>query len=195
MGSRRAARQRRDHALHAHEARAFHQHRDVAAQQTRQRLRERFDGVEVNGAVAKGHGRFMRQRTRRVQARNPGRARIRADLAMELRSGIAEVWGPIRLGNEIQRVRSVFKYAWESGLMFEEVTGTLFCGDLFTHLGDGEPLTRETIVPAAIAGTERLSRLGPLRVRYGTPLAVEGLDPREATDRLMAEIERLGAPL
>ena len=51
------------------------------------------------------------------------------------------------------------------------------------------------LVPAAIAGTERLSRLGPLRVRYGTPLAVEGLDPREATDRLMAEIERLGAPL
>jgi 1-acyl-sn-glycerol-3-phosphate acyltransferase len=51
------------------------------------------------------------------------------------------------------------------------------------------------LVPAAIAGTDRLSRLGRLRVRYGRPLDVEGLDPRTATDRLMAEIERLGEGL
>jgi len=54
------------------------------------------------------------------------------------------------------------------------------------------------LVPAAIAGTDRLSRLGPLRVRYGRPLDLadlRGEDPsvaaREATDRLMAEIARL----
>jgi 1-acyl-sn-glycerol-3-phosphate acyltransferase len=51
------------------------------------------------------------------------------------------------------------------------------------------------LVPAAIAGTDRLSRLGPLRVRYGKPLDVEGVEPREATERLMAEIERLGEDL
>ena len=58
------------------------------------------------------------------------------------------------------------------------------------------------LVPAAIAGTDRLSRLGPLRVRYGTPIPLDDLndeDPseaaREATDRLMAEIDRLGADL
>jgi 1-acyl-sn-glycerol-3-phosphate acyltransferase len=58
------------------------------------------------------------------------------------------------------------------------------------------------LVPAAIAGTDRLSKLGPLRVRYGTPIPLEDLqdgDPaiaaREATDRLMAEIDRLGANL
>ena len=51
------------------------------------------------------------------------------------------------------------------------------------------------LVPAAIAGTDRLSRLGPLRVRYGKPLDIEGLEPREATERLMAEIERLGEDL
>jgi 1-acyl-sn-glycerol-3-phosphate acyltransferase len=58
------------------------------------------------------------------------------------------------------------------------------------------------LVPAAIAGTDRLSKLGPLRVRYGTPIPLEDLqdgDPaiaaREATDRLMAEIDRLGADL
>jgi 1-acyl-sn-glycerol-3-phosphate acyltransferase len=48
------------------------------------------------------------------------------------------------------------------------------------------------LVPAAIEGTDRLSRLGKLRVRYGKPLDVTGLDARSATDKLMAEIERLG---
>jgi 1-acyl-sn-glycerol-3-phosphate acyltransferase len=51
------------------------------------------------------------------------------------------------------------------------------------------------LVPAAISGTDRLSRLGPLRVRYGKPLDIEGLDAREATERLMAEIDRLGEGL
>jgi len=58
------------------------------------------------------------------------------------------------------------------------------------------------LVPAAIAGTDRLSKLGPLRVRYGRPIPLDDLkdeDPseaaREATDRLMAEIDRLGANL
>jgi 1-acyl-sn-glycerol-3-phosphate acyltransferase len=51
------------------------------------------------------------------------------------------------------------------------------------------------LVPAAIAGTDRLSRLGPLRVRYGQPMDVDGLDPRGATEELMREIERLGEGL
>jgi 1-acyl-sn-glycerol-3-phosphate acyltransferase len=46
------------------------------------------------------------------------------------------------------------------------------------------------LVPAAIKGTDRLSRLGPLRVAYGAPLAATD-DHRETTERLMAEIERL----
>jgi 1-acyl-sn-glycerol-3-phosphate acyltransferase len=50
------------------------------------------------------------------------------------------------------------------------------------------------LVPAAIEGTDRLTRLGPLRVAYGKPLAPEG-SPQELTDRLMSEIERLKATL
>jgi 1-acyl-sn-glycerol-3-phosphate acyltransferase len=46
------------------------------------------------------------------------------------------------------------------------------------------------LVPAAVKGTDRLSRLGPLRVAFGEPLAPEGL-PHELTEKLMAEIERL----
>ena len=54
------------------------------------------------------------------------------------------------------------------------------------------------LVPAAIAGTDRLSRLGPLRVRYGKAIPLDDLrdkEPmpaaREATERLIAEIARL----
>jgi 1-acyl-sn-glycerol-3-phosphate acyltransferase len=54
------------------------------------------------------------------------------------------------------------------------------------------------LVPAAISGTDRLSRLGRLRVRYGKPIPLDDLasvEPseaaRDATERLMAEIERL----
>jgi 1-acyl-sn-glycerol-3-phosphate acyltransferase len=54
---------------------------------------------------------------------------------------------------------------------------------------------RTPLVPAAIAGTDRLSRLGQLRVRYGKPLDLDGLDARAATEKLMTEIERLGETL
>jgi 1-acyl-sn-glycerol-3-phosphate acyltransferase len=50
------------------------------------------------------------------------------------------------------------------------------------------------LVPAAIKGTDRLTRLGPLRVVYGEPLALLD-DAQEATERLMVEIERLHATL
>lgn len=44
-------------------------------------------------------------------------------------------------------------HAWESGLIFEETTRTLFCGDLFTQLGR-QPTTHDDIVPAAIAAED-----------------------------------------
>lgn len=41
---------------------------------------------------------------------------------------------------------------WEARVLFEETTGTLLCGDLFTHLGDGPAVTDTDIVgPAAQA--------------------------------------------
>jgi 1-acyl-sn-glycerol-3-phosphate acyltransferase len=50
------------------------------------------------------------------------------------------------------------------------------------------------LVPAAIKGTDRLVRLGPLRVAYGPPVEVSD-DPRETTERLMGEIEKLRGTL
>ena len=64
-------------------------------------------------------------------------------------------------------------------------------------LNAGAPL-----VPAAIKGTDKLSRLGPLRVAYGRPITLDDLRgqevspaAREATERLMAEIRGLEASL
>jgi hypothetical protein len=38
--------------------------------------------------------------------------------------------------------------------LFEEITKTLFCGDLFTHFGKGPAVTRESIVDAAVVAQE-----------------------------------------
>ncbi len=58
------------------------------------------------------------------------------------------------------------------------------------------------LIPAAIAGTDRLTRLGPLRVAYGPPVALDDLrelDMREGarigTERLMDAIGKLETTL
>lgn len=44
-------------------------------------------------------------------------------------------------------------HAWEAQLLFDEATATLFCGDLFTQLGDPPPLVHDAdlITPASEA--------------------------------------------
>ena len=41
-------------------------------------------------------------------------------------------------------------HGWDAGLMYEETTGTLFCGDLFEHLGDVPAVTDGDIVGPAL---------------------------------------------
>jgi 1-acyl-sn-glycerol-3-phosphate acyltransferase len=59
-----------------------------------------------------------------------------------------------------------------------------------------------TLVPAAIKGTDRLSRLGPMRVAFGKPIPLDDLAEVDAktaatraTERLMAAIAELEAGL
>jgi flavorubredoxin len=42
-------------------------------------------------------------------------------------------------------------HGWEARVLFEETTGTLLCGDLFTHIGNGSALTTDDIVEPAMA--------------------------------------------
>ena len=45
-------------------------------------------------------------------------------------------------------------HAWEARVLFEETTGTLLCGDLFTQLGNGPAVTNDDVVAPAIEGEE-----------------------------------------
>jgi flavorubredoxin len=83
-------------------------------------------------------------------------------------------------------------HGWDAGVLYEETTGTLLCGDLFTQLGDGAALTRSDIVGPAIAAEDlfnysslnpgmgttirRLSKLAPrtLALMHGPSFAGDG---------------------
>jgi len=80
-------------------------------------------------------------------------------------------------------------HAWESGLIYEETTGTLFSGDLFAQVGRGPAITEDSILAAAIAAEDafkassltpatgptlrKLARLNPRRlaVMHGSSYA------------------------
>ena len=83
-------------------------------------------------------------------------------------------------------------HGWEARVLFEETTGTLLCGDLFTQLGHGPALTSDDIIePAGLAEDvfgatcltpntaptiRRLADLGPttLAVMHGSCYAGDG---------------------
>lgn len=52
---------------------------------------------------------------------------------------------------------------WESHVFFEQVTHTLFCGDLCTQLGDGDPVTDHDLLEGAITAEETFwqTAMGP----------------------------------
>ena len=57
-------------------------------------------------------------------------------------------------------------HGWEAGLLFEETTATLLCGDLFTQLGDGLALSDDSPVEAAVVAEDGFgySSLAPATV-------------------------------
>ncbi len=89
-------------------------------------------------------------------------------------------------------------HAWEARVLFEETTGTLLCGDLFTHTGDVPPLTSSDIVGPAKRAEElfrsssltattgatirRLADLSPVRLGLMHGSSFEGDAPAALTD-------------
>ena len=55
-----------------------------------------------------------------------------------------------------KRVRQIstphVPHGWEAQVLFEETTGTLLCGDLFSQVGAGKPLTPAQRLRAALSG-------------------------------------------
>ncbi len=69
-------------------------------------------------------------------------------------------------------------HGWEAGVLFEESSGTLLCGDLFTQLGDGPALTENDIVGPAIAA-EDMFKYSSLNPGMGPTIRrLAGLSPR-----------------
>jgi flavorubredoxin len=57
-----------------------------------------------------------------------------------------------------KRVRQIstphVPHAWEAQVLFEETTGTLLCGDLFSHVGATPALTTGDVIEPAVAAEE-----------------------------------------
>ena len=70
-------------------------------------------------------------------------------------------------------------HGWDAGLLYEESTGTLLCGDLFTQLGNGAASTEGDIVGPAIAA-EDLFRSSSLHPDMGKTIrALATISPRK----------------
>lgn len=69
-------------------------------------------------------------------------------------------------------------HGWDAGVMFEESTGTLLCGDLFTQLGNDAALTHGDVVGPAIAA-EDMFQYSALAPGMGTTIrSLAKLNPR-----------------
>jgi flavorubredoxin len=69
-------------------------------------------------------------------------------------------------------------HGWDAGVMLEETSGTLLCGDLFTQIGDGPALVESDIVGPAIA-TEDMFRYSSLNPGTGATIRrLAGLAPQ-----------------
>jgi flavorubredoxin len=96
-------------------------------------------------------------------------------------------------------------HGWDAGILFEETTATLLCGDLFTHVGAVPALTENDVVgpagaaedffaatcltPATAPTIRRLATLAPrtLGIMHGAAFAGDGA---AALDALADEYDR-----
>jgi flavorubredoxin len=69
-------------------------------------------------------------------------------------------------------------HGWDAGVLYEESTGTLFCGDLFTQTGDEPPLVERDIVEAAIAAEDVFGYSAQSPGMGSTIRRLSGLAPR-----------------
>jgi flavorubredoxin len=80
-----------------------------------------------------------------------------------------------------KRVRYVdtphIPHGWEAGLLFEETTSTLFCGDLFTAVGPCSPTTDDDILGPALTAEEMFHATALTPTTGSTIRGLVDLDP------------------
>jgi glyoxylase-like metal-dependent hydrolase (beta-lactamase superfamily II) len=85
----------------------------------------------------------------------------------------------IDLGRRVRHIDTPHvPHNWEARVLYEESTGTLFCGDLFTHAGNGPALTEGDIVGPALAGEELFHATALSPVTASTIRRLAALEPR-----------------
>jgi integrase len=109
-----------------------------------------------------------------------GKTRLVGDLAADdfekLRAAMAERWGPVRLGTEIQKVRTVFKYGCEAGLLDQPIRyGPQFkkpaAGVMRRHRARaGEKMLEAAQIRALLHGALVVGAEGPKLVQAGPQL-------------------------
>src|SRR4029079_15864987 len=81
-----------------------------------------------------------------------------------------------------RRVRQIstphVPHGWEAQVLFEETTGTLLCGDLFSHVGHAAPLTEADVVEPAMACEAMFHATGLAPHTVQTLKRLGDLDPK-----------------
>jgi len=81
-----------------------------------------------------------------------------------------------------KRVRFLYTphapHGWEAGIFMEETGGTLLCGDLFTHVGNGPPVTDRDIVAPALAAEQMFQSMSMAPNTRATIDRLAALKPR-----------------
>ncbi|MFE9428628.1 MBL fold metallo-hydrolase [Kitasatospora sp. NPDC006697] len=85
-------------------------------------------------------------------------------------------------GKQVRRaVRNIntphVPHNWEARVLFEEHTRTLFCGDLFTQLGDGPAVTERDLVEAALESEGLFRQTSCLTAAVATLRSLAELEP------------------
>ncbi len=58
-------------------------------------------------------------------------------------------------GKRLRRIETAhLPHGWDAGVLYEETTSTLLCGDLFTALGASPALTGQEIISPALAAED-----------------------------------------
>ena len=113
-----------------------------------------FGHVESDESGSMNDGSLPRQMRRSCTAPSPAWSRSTISLT-ERRARLAMARCSISAANACAgSTRRMCLMRGSLGLMFEETTGTLLCGDLLTQAGPYPATTRDSIVPVAISTEE-----------------------------------------
>jgi flavorubredoxin len=69
-------------------------------------------------------------------------------------------------------------HGWDAHVLYEETTGTLFCGDLLSQVGDGPPLSTDDVVEAAIQAEDMFGATCLTPTTGSTVRGLAALEPK-----------------